>query len=226
MKLQTQLSLAFAGLVGVAALAGCPNGIPTPTPTATAPTSPAPTATPNTQRVYFQQMMFTTAAGTNQGLDSVTLKNGSSSNVTLSNYMLGYNPSGTGATATSSIVDASGSAIATLSPGATLSVYLTSAANLAGTTGTAMTNFPDNSVQYGKGGGLALFSSKATTSANIVDFVQWGITNTLYEAVADQANLWTPNTTVATVSVGTTGLYLNPMTVGATGSANWKFTAF
>lgn len=235
MKIQHLLLASFA-TVGVAAIAGCPGGpgttTPTPTPGATA--SPSPTPTPYTrtssQQVIFQTVDFTTGAtmSLTPGQHFITIKNLSTSPVDLNNYMIAVNPSGnTGnVTATASIVTAANAAFGTLGATGSIRVYLFTGATPQASI-EAKTD-ADLAPQLNRGGGLALFRSKtATTSANISDFVQWGITGTTYESVAAAANLWSAGTRVATPSTlpaGSTQVILGVKTEGSVGANNWTAT--
>lgn len=227
--------LAAAATASVAAIAGCPGGpttTPSPTPGATA--TPAPTPTPYTrtssQQLIFQTVDFTTAAtaSLNPGEHYITIKNLTTSPINLNNYMIAVNPSGStgNVVATASIVTAAGAAFGNLGATGSIRVYLFTGANpLASVEARTDVSLAP---QLNRGGGLALFASKtATGSANLSDFVQWGISGTTYESVAAGANLWTPGTTVATPSTlagGTTQVRLGVKTEGGVGAGNWTAT--
>lgn len=234
MKLRHYL-LASAGTLMVVAIAGCPGGpstTPSPTPGPTA--SPSPTPTPYTrtssQQAIFQTVTFTTAATASlaPGEHFITIKNLTTSPINLDDYMIAVNPSGStgNVTATASIVTAGGNAFGSLGATGSIRVYLfTGATPQASIEARTDANLAP---QLNRGGGLALFRSKtATTSANISDFVQWGITGTTYESAAAAANLWTAGTTVATPSTlpaGTTQVRLGVKTEGVVGANNWAAT--
>lgn len=226
MKLQTKLALAFAGTVGVVALAGCPNMAPSTNPTPTPVPSAAPSVNPLVSRLIIQKVVFRTAAGATQGNHEVFIKNATDADITdLDKYVIAYHPTTTNNVATSSILNAAGDKLTTLSKGGSLAVFLYSEGTP--TSGTQAETTFTNAVQYGAGGGLAIFKDAATTSANITDFVQWGKSGTAYESVAAGAHLWTAGTTVATVSVtNLQGANLQVITEKATGSTNFQFNTF
>lgn len=222
MKLQSKLALAFAGTLIVAAIAGCPT---TTTPGVTP--TPTPTPTPAPAKLKIEKISFNTAAGASQGRHELTIKNvGDMDLVDLNKYMVAYHPTGTDAVATSSILNSSDAAMTSLAKGTSMKVFLYTNATPS-TTAEAKVSFPANSVQYTRGGGLALFNSTATTSANIVDFVKWGTVTSDYEPVAVAAKLWGTGTTVATVSIDSKqGATLTMKSATATGSTNFEFTTF
>jgi len=224
MKFRNYL-LASAGTLMVAAIAGCPQGTPlaNPSPVVTPTPTPTPVTRSSTQNLVFQSVVFRTNPA---GEHEVVIKNLSGAAITdLANYVLAYYPRGTtpiGAMATSSIVDASNTALTSLANNGSLRVYLYSTATpTAGTE--AKATWPVNTVQYSTGGEFALFRAAATTSANITDYVRWGTATVSIEPVAVSAKLWTAGENIATVSVpnSSAGAVTTTKVQGGIGAGNW-----
>lgn len=224
MKLSTKLALSFVGVVGVLSIAGCPGGIPGFGNPQTAPSAAAPGAS-TLPRLIISRVVISNAP--HQGEHEVYLKNLTSADIPLNTYRLYYAPGNTVSVASSTIA-VPGVTNPTVKAGETVRVFMFTGADNVATDSQAVAAGLNGQVQYGTGGGVALFDSlTATASGNLKDFVQFGKKGTYFEAVAQSANLWQAGTAVATTSLAGFGGVINSVvTEGATGSTNWTFNTF